>query len=83
MLKSFTEIASAAEFDVYTSLVTSLAYTSTTKAWKIINILAYTKPVARPAVFADLLALPNAANSTSLAITSLAELADEPETAPT
>ncbi|KFX86128.1 hypothetical protein V490_09212, partial [Pseudogymnoascus sp. VKM F-3557] len=83
VFKSFTNIASAAKFDIYTSLVTSLAYTSTTKGWKIINILAYTKPVAQPAVFADLLALPNASNSSALNITTLAELADEPETAPT
>lgn len=83
VLKAFTDITTAAEFDVYASLVTSLVFTSTTKAWTIINIVAYTKPVTQPAVFADLLAVPSTTNSTSLAITSLAELADEAETTAT
>ncbi|OBT86620.1 hypothetical protein VE02_04430 [Pseudogymnoascus sp. 03VT05] len=83
VLKAFTDIVEApGGFDVYASLVTSLLYTSTTKMWKIINIVAYTKPVAQPAVFKELLSIPSATNSTPLAITSLAELADEAETAP-
>lgn len=82
VLKAFTDITTAPDFDVYTSLVTSFVFSSTSKGWKIINIVAYTKPVAQPAVFADLLSIPSATNSTSLAITSLAELADETETAP-
>ncbi|KFY45217.1 hypothetical protein V494_01076 [Pseudogymnoascus sp. VKM F-4513 (FW-928)] len=81
VLKAFTDITSAPDFDVYASLVTSFAYTSTTRQWKIINIVAYTKPVAQPAVFKNLLSIPSTTNSTSLAITSLAELADEPDTA--
>lgn len=81
MLKAFTEIAAAAEFDVYASLVTSLVFTSSTKEWKIINIVAYTKSVAQPEVFKGLLAIPSTTNSTALDITTLAELADEPESA--
>ncbi|KFZ10746.1 hypothetical protein V502_07954 [Pseudogymnoascus sp. VKM F-4520 (FW-2644)] len=83
VLKAFTEITTAAEFDVYASLVTSLVFTSTTGKWEIINIVAYTQPVTQPAVFKDLLAVPSATNSTSLTITTLAELADEAETPPT
>lgn len=83
VLKAFTDITTAPEFDVYASLVTSLLFSSVTKAWTIINIVAYTKPVAQPPVFADLLAIPSTTNSTSLAITSLAELADETDAAAT
>ncbi|OBT74599.1 hypothetical protein VF21_06372 [Pseudogymnoascus sp. 05NY08] len=83
VLKAFTDIVEAeGGFDVYASLVTSLLYTSTTKTWKIINIVAYTKPVTQPAVFKDLLSIPSATNSTSLSVTTLAELADETKTAP-
>lgn len=82
VLKAFTEITTATKFDVYASLVTSLVFTSATGEWVIVNIVAYTQPVAQPAVFKDLLAVPSTTNSTALGITSLAELADEPETAP-
>ena len=82
VLKAFTDITEAAEFDVYASLVTSLVYTSGTGGWRIINIVAYTAPVTQPAVFKELLSIPSTTNNTSLAITSLAELADEVETSP-
>ncbi|OBT98549.1 hypothetical protein VE01_03636 [Pseudogymnoascus verrucosus] len=82
VLKAFTDIADAAEFDVYASLVTSLVYTSSTKGWEIINIVAYTAPIAQPAVFKDLLSIPSTTNKTSLSITTLAALADESQTAP-
>lgn len=82
VLKAFTDITTAAEFDVYASLVTSLVFTSATGEWEIVNIVAYTQPVTKPPVFTDLLAVPSTTNSTSLTITSLAELANEAETPP-
>lgn len=82
-MKAFTDIIEAeGGFDVYASLVTSLLYTSATKGWEIINIVAYTAPVTQPAVFKELLSIPSTTNKTSLSLTTLAVLADEPETAP-
>jgi hypothetical protein len=81
VLGAFTDIVEAkGGFDVYASLVTSLVYTSGTGGWRIINIVAYTAPVTQPAVFKELLSIPSTTNNTSLAITTLAELADEVET---
>ena len=81
VFKAFSDIAAAPEFDSSTSLVTSLAFNSSTE-WTIIHAAIYTEPVTNPPVFADLLAIPNTANATALSVTSLAVLADEPETAP-
>ena len=82
IFKAFTEITASPDFDIYTSLVTSIAFNSTTKEWTFINVAVYTKPVVNPPVFADLLSIPSTNNITSLSLTSLAVLADEPETPP-
>ncbi|KAF7544934.1 hypothetical protein G7046_g9676 [Stylonectria norvegica] len=81
IFKAFTNIAAAPKFDQYTSLVTALIFDSTPKTWILSNSAVYTKPVLHPPVFAELSAVPNLSNSSSL--TSVAVFADEPETPPT
>ena len=80
VLQAFTDIMSAPEFDVYTSLVVGFLYNSTSKAWVISNSAVYTSPVLDPPVFAELAAVPSISNSSR--ITSLASLADEAPTPP-
>lgn len=80
VFKAFTDIVTAPNFDVYTSLVASFLYNSTSKGWTISSSAVYTRPVLNPPALAELSAVPNLVNKTS--ITSLAALANEAATNP-
>lgn len=80
VFQAFTDIVTAPNFDVYTSLVTGFLYNSTSKSWLISNSAVYTRPVPNPPVFAGLAAVPSISNKSQ--ITSLATFADEAATPP-
>ena len=80
VFEAFTALAGSPNYDVYASLVTGLLFNATTKTWTISSSAVYTKPDPRPAVFANIPAIPAISNSSS--ITSLATLADEHATPP-
>ncbi len=78
VFRAFTDIISAPNFDVYTSLLVSFLYKSSSKAWTISNSAVYTQPLLHPPVFDQLAAVPSISNTSQ--ITSLASLADEEPT---
>ncbi|KAJ4292866.1 hypothetical protein N0V88_005524 [Collariella sp. IMI 366227] len=80
VLQAFTDIVSSRHFDVYTSLVLSFFYKSSSKAWTISNSAVYTRPVLNPPVFSDFASVPSISNSSR--ITSLASYADEAASPP-
>ena len=61
--KQFSKITDAKNFDPYTSLVTGVLLSGGT--WSVGNSAVYTRPVANPAVFRDLLAIPSTKNNSS------------------
>ena len=77
VFKAFADIASAPQYDPYTSLVTGFTFNSTSQEWSIGHLPTYTKPTADPPVFKELLAIePQLANT--LAVTNLSTLTNEP-----
>ncbi|KAG9255803.1 uncharacterized protein F5Z01DRAFT_558105 [Emericellopsis atlantica] len=80
VFQAFTDLLDSSRYDPLASLVTSLLYRSTSKAWTLASSAVYTKPVSEPAVFANLSAVPH--ESLVRNITSLATFADESDTPP-
>ena len=80
VFKAFTAIAAVNEFDPYVSLVASLLYNSTSRAWLVSTSAVYTQPVLHPAAFAELVSVPAVSSSSSLM--SVAALANENPTPP-
>ena len=76
VFKAFADIAGDPEYDPYASIVTGIAFNSTSKKWTISSAAIYTKPVMNPPVYAELLAIPT--TTSTLAITNLSTLAAEP-----
>lgn len=80
VFEAFSAITDAPTFDPYTSLVTGLLFDATSKEWSISSSAVYTKAVADPPVFRDLLAIPSISNSSSFK--RLSVLANETNTPP-
>lgn len=78
-LKAFADIANAASYDEYASLVTGLTFNSTSKEWSLATTAAYTKPGASnnttPPVYQELFSIPSAANT--VAAVNISTLAAE------
>lgn len=80
VFQAFTDLLSSSRYDPLASLVTSLLYSSTSKAWTLKCSAVYTEPVAEPVIFDKLSSIPH--NSLSNSITSVATFANETETPP-
>ncbi|KAF2027834.1 FAD-binding domain-containing protein [Setomelanomma holmii] len=78
VFSAFVDIANAPNYDVHASLVTSLAYSATSKSWSLSSTPIYTQPVINPPVYKDLFAIPNITNT--MHITPLHTLANETAT---
>lgn len=78
VMRAFVNIANAPNYDVHTSLVASLAYSSSTGAWSISSTPIYTLPVTNPPVYKELFAIPKITNTMHL--TPLHVLANETAT---
>lgn len=77
VFEAFANIASAPQYDPYASIVTGLTFTSTNQQWAIGHLATYTKPVANPPVFKELLAIEPQLQNT-LGFTNLSTLTNEP-----
>ena len=76
VFEAFANIASAPQYDPYASIVTGVNFNSTSQQWGISSLVTYTKPVASPPVFEELLAIrPQLLNT--LNFTSLKTLTNE------
>ncbi|MCJ1324768.1 hypothetical protein MMC10_001430 [Thelotrema lepadinum] len=80
VFKAFSDIAGAPVFDPYTSLVTGFIFAAASKSWTIGSSAVYTKAVANPPVFRELLAIPSLNKSTKFERLSI--LANESNTPP-
>lgn len=60
---AFAAIANATNYDVHASVVTSIIFNSTSKAWSLASTPIYTLPEANPPVYKDLLAVPSLSNN--------------------
>lgn len=80
VFQAFTDLLDSSTYDPAASLVTSLLYSSASKAWSLSASAVYTKPVSQPKIFKGLSDVPH----TKLVknITTLAEFADEKDTPP-
>ncbi|KAF5618076.1 6-hydroxy-D-nicotine oxidase [Fusarium tjaetaba] len=80
VFRAFTDLLDSSTYDPAASLVTSLLYSSASKAWSLSASAVYTKPVSQPKIFKGLSDVPH----TKLVdnITTLAEFADEKDTSP-
>tara|TARA_R110002003_G_scaffold1122_3_gene22460 strand:- start:84 stop:1352 length:1269 start_codon:yes stop_codon:yes gene_type:complete len=78
VFEAFINIANAPIYDVHASLVTSLAYSSTSKAWSLSSTPIYTLPIPNPPIYHNLFAIPNITNTMHL--TPLHTLANETAT---
>lgn len=72
---AFVNIANARDYDAHASIVLSLTFSSTTKAWSVSTTPIYTKPETNPQVYKELFAVPNITNTMHL--TPLHTLANE------
>jgi hypothetical protein len=72
---AFAGIAGSEDYDVHTSIVTSLIFSSATKAWTLLSTPIYTRPDPNPRVYGELLAVPSISNTMKL--TPLHVLANE------
>ncbi|CAH0022125.1 unnamed protein product [Clonostachys rhizophaga] len=74
----FSKLIESPKYDPLASLITSLLYRSATKTWTLSSSAVYTEPVAQPAFYADLFAIPH--ETLVKNITSLAEYSNEKDT---
>lgn len=78
VFEALANIADAPKYDTHASIVTSLIFSSTTKAWTLRSTPVYTKPDPNPPVYQQLFAVPNITNTMQL--TQLHILANETAT---
>jgi len=64
---AFAAIANATDYDEHASVVTSIIFNSSSKAWALASTPIYTLPDTNPPVYKDLLAIPNLSNNLHLA----------------
>ncbi|KAF9776360.1 hypothetical protein IL306_005479 [Fusarium sp. DS 682] len=80
VFKAFTDLLDSSTYNPAASLVTSLLYSSASKAWSLSASAVYTKPVAKPKIFEGLASVPHTKLVNN--ITTLAEFANEKDTPP-
>ncbi|KAF5591158.1 6-hydroxy-D-nicotine oxidase [Fusarium subglutinans] len=80
VFQAFTDLLDSSTYDPSASLVTSLLYSSVSKAWSLSASAVYTKPVSQPEIFEGLSNVPHTKLVNN--ITTLAEFADEKDTPP-
>ncbi|RBQ70467.1 hypothetical protein FVER53590_12285 [Fusarium verticillioides] len=80
VFEAFTNLLDSSTYDPAASLVTSLLYSSASKAWSLSASAVYTKPVSQPKIFKGLSDVPHTKLVNN--ITTLAEFADEKDTPP-
>lgn len=81
-ISAFVKFTDNIDQDPYGSLITFWAYTSATNTTVVENAYEYTKPVANPAVFSELLAIqPEIPKTNTLRIANLTSLTTELEAA--
>ena len=80
VFKAFANIASAPNYDVHASIVTSVVFNSTSKAWVLSSTPAYTLPEEHPRVYNELFSVPNI--SDTLHLTNLSTFSNESATPP-
>ncbi|KAF5565879.1 6-hydroxy-D-nicotine oxidase [Fusarium napiforme] len=80
VFQAFTDLLDSSTYDPAASLVTSLLYSSASKAWSLSASAVYTKPISQPKSFEGLSDVPH----TKLVhnITTLAEFSNEKDTPP-
>ncbi|KAF5689524.1 6-hydroxy-D-nicotine oxidase [Fusarium circinatum] len=80
VFQAFTDLLDSSTYDPSASLVTSLLYSSASKAWSLSASAVYTKPVSQPKIFEGLSNVPHTKLVNN--ITTLAEFANEKDTPP-
>lgn len=80
VFRAFTDLLDSSTYDPAASLVTSLLYSSASKAWSLSASPVYTKPVPQPKIFKALSDVPHTKLVNN--ITTLAEFANEQDTPP-
>ncbi|RKL51029.1 hypothetical protein BFJ72_g482 [Fusarium proliferatum] len=80
VFQAFTDLLDSSTYDPAASLVTSLLYSSASKAWSLSASAVYTKPVPQPKIFNVLSDVPHTKLVNN--ITTLAEFANEKDTPP-
>ncbi|KAF5722353.1 6-hydroxy-D-nicotine oxidase [Fusarium mundagurra] len=80
VFQAFTDLLDSSKYDPSASLVTSLLYSSASKAWSLSASAVYTKPISQPKIFKGLSDVPHTKLVNN--ITTLAEFADEKDTPP-
>lgn len=78
VLRAFAGIASADNYDVHASIVTSFSFNQTTHVWTIVSVPIYTLSEMQPDVYSELFAIPNITELTTAAIENISTLATEP-----
>ncbi|KAF2704941.1 FAD-binding domain-containing protein [Pleomassaria siparia CBS 279.74] len=78
VFEALANIANAPEYDVYTSIVTSIVFSSSSKSWTLASAPIYAKPNPNPPVYRELFAVPSISNTMHL--TSLHAFANETAT---
>lgn len=77
ILRAFAGIASADEYDVHTSIVTSMSFNQTIHEWTFVSVPVYTLPEMEPDVYQELFAIPNITGLTTASIENISALATE------
>ncbi|KAF7516107.1 hypothetical protein G7054_g14288 [Neopestalotiopsis clavispora] len=77
ILRAFASIASADEYDVHTSIVTSMSFNQTIHEWTFVSVPVYTLPEMEPDVYQELFAIPNITGLTTASIENISALATE------
>ncbi|KAF5637904.1 6-hydroxy-D-nicotine oxidase [Fusarium sp. NRRL 52700] len=80
VFQAFTDLLDSSTYDPSASLVTSLLYSSASRAWSLSASAVYTKPVSQPKIFKGLSDIPHTKLVNN--ITTLAEFANEKDTPP-
>jgi FAD/FMN-containing dehydrogenase len=80
LFEAFTHLLDSSTYDPLASLVTTLVYSSASKAWSLKSSAVYTKPVTHPEVFDELSTIPRETIVNN--ITTLEVFADEEDTPP-
>ncbi|KLO82321.1 Uncharacterized protein LW93_9514 [Fusarium fujikuroi] len=80
VFQAFTDLLDSSTYDPAASLLTSLLYSSASKAWSLSASAVYTKPVPQPKIFNGLSDVPHTKLVNN--ITTLAEFANEKDTPP-
>lgn len=77
VLGAFANIVASPSYDVHASIVTSVSYNATSRAWSIVNVPQYTLPNPNPPVYQELFSIPNISSLTSFAIENISTLSSE------